>query len=478
MKKHFILGIYIGSDRFDFKLFAVTGDIPALNLILNFVGHTGYFACHHCLLRGVHRNNKRQFPYDASIAARTPTEFAIDSQIALTSGNERRHLGQSILLNTLDCELPYAILIDYAHTTLLRHGKLILSEIHSRLRPADRAELDEQLASQSFPHFFHRRLHRLSDLSFVKATEVRNLLFYALLPCFDSRLPLDLLAYVALFITAIRLWHGQPLFGNNTPHVAHDLFIRYYAQFDKFFPGQLNITLHNHLHFKEQYRRFGSLCHSGSFGQESLIGYVGSNWQGTRYLGESICHYYSIDFALHNHPGDSGPQIDCDGPIDNERSFDFSHHRSAVLAHDQSCVCQLINSCLSGFQRWRVNRKCFHSLSYSRRQKSVSYFVRCQRQNSTEFLFGKIVIFFTHGPSNFALLQVHPAQNHYSDSFQASDSYFLLKKPLDRLFFRLSLNPLPELEACPLDTLLDHCIVFTRETHLIATPVSSYDEHN
>jgi hypothetical protein len=145
---HFILGIYIGSDRFDFKLFAVTGDTPALNLILNFVGHTGYFACHHCLLRGVHRNNKRQFPYDASIAARTPTAFAIDSQIALTSGNERGHLGQSILLNTLDCELPYAILIDYAHTTLLRHGKLILSEIYSRLHPADRAELDEQLSSQ------------------------------------------------------------------------------------------------------------------------------------------------------------------------------------------------------------------------------------------------------------------------------------------------------------------------------------------
>jgi hypothetical protein len=429
-------------------------------------------------LRGVHRNNKRQFPYDPAIAARTPNEFAIDSQIALTSGNERGHLGPSVLLNTLDCELPYSILIDYAHTTLLRHGKLILSEIYSRLRPADRAELDEQLASQAFPHFFHRKLHRLSDLSFVKATEVRNLLFYALIPRFVSRLPIDLVAHVALFVAAIRLLHGQPLFGNNTPYVAHDLFVRYYAQSDKFFPGQLNITLHNHLHFKEQYRRFGALCHTGSFGQESLIGYIGTNWQGTRYLGESICYYYSIDFELHNHPGDSGPHIDCDGPSDGVRSFDFSHHRSVVLVHDQSCTCQSVNSCVNGFQRYRISRKCFHSLAYSRRQKSVSYFVRCQKENCVEFLFGKIVIFFTHGGSTFALLQVHPVQSYCSDFFQASESYFLLKKPLDRLFFLLSLSPLPELEACPIDLLLDHCIVFSHEKHLIVTPVSSYDEHN
>ena len=98
-------------------------------------------------------------------------------------------------------------------------------------------------------------------------------------------------------------------------------------------------------------------------------------------------------------------------------------------------------------------------------QLAISSDVR-ERSPPSSF-FEKIVIFFTHDPSNFALLQVHPVLLYYSDAFQASDSYFLLKKPLDRLFFRLSFTALPELEACPLDTHLDHCIVSTPEKHLI-----------
>ena len=178
------LGITTNQTKFAFKLFGITGDIPALNLILNFTGHTGYFACHHCYLRGIHRANKRQFPYDPLIDERTPEEFIADAFIAVTSGNQRGHLGIFILSNYLDCPLPYSILIDYAHTSLLRHGKFLLSQLYSMLRPNSRKRLDEQLSIQRLPHFFHRKLCRLNDLSFIKVTEVRNLLFYAILPSF------------------------------------------------------------------------------------------------------------------------------------------------------------------------------------------------------------------------------------------------------------------------------------------------------
>ena len=61
-----------------------------------------------------------------------------------------------MLLNQFDCELPHSVLLDDAHTTLLRHGEVLLSEIYSRLRPIDRTSFDDDLANQPFPHFFQR----------------------------------------------------------------------------------------------------------------------------------------------------------------------------------------------------------------------------------------------------------------------------------------------------------------------------------
>ena len=472
------LGISTEQTRFDFKLFAITGDIPALNLILNFTGHSGYFACHHCLARGIHKDKKRQYPFDSAVAARTVNDFLSDSLLATQSGYERGHRGQSVLLNQLDCELPHSILIDYAHTTLLRHGKLLLSKIYSRLRPIDRASFDDHLANQPFPHFFHRKLRRLDDLSFIKATEVRNILFYALIPLSIGLLPIDLLTLITLFVTAIRLLHGQPLFGRGTPNVAHDLLLRYYSHFDQVFPGHLNLTLHQHLHFKEQYLRFGSLSHTGSFGQESLIGYIGSNWQGTRFLGENICYNYSIDFALHHHPDDVSPSQDVDGPMDRECTFNFPIHSSVSEVHQRLCGCLSIGQCIIGYRRCRTEKKLFHSLSYSRRKRSCSYFVRCQDKDLGEFFFGKIVVFFMCKCLAFALIQIYQCQGSFSDLLRSSRSYFLVKNSVDRLFFLLSGTPSLELRAVSINSIVDHCIVFNHEQHLIATPVSSYDEHN
>ena len=87
------LGISTEQTRFDFKLFAVTGDIQALNLILNFIGHSGYFVCRHCLARGIHKDKKRQYPFDSAFTPRTVKDFLSDSLLATQSGYQRGHRG-------------------------------------------------------------------------------------------------------------------------------------------------------------------------------------------------------------------------------------------------------------------------------------------------------------------------------------------------------------------------------------------------
>jgi hypothetical protein len=116
----------------------------------------------------------------------------------------------SILREILDVKLPEAIIIDYQHVTLLRHTKTILQIVYKELSPYNRRLLDHKLKAQSFPHFFNRRMKCFKDLSFIKATELRNILFYGFLPLLYELMDREKLAHMALFICAIRLLHSQP----------------------------------------------------------------------------------------------------------------------------------------------------------------------------------------------------------------------------------------------------------------------------
>ena len=113
---HFtLIGIVINNEVLKLKLLALTGDLPALKSILNFVAHNGYFACYFCYIRGIHRGRKRQYPYQESIEIRTPHRFAQGSLAASLSKRNEGHLGVSIIANFLDIQLPRSIIIDYAH---------------------------------------------------------------------------------------------------------------------------------------------------------------------------------------------------------------------------------------------------------------------------------------------------------------------------------------------------------------------------
>ncbi|CAF5170765.1 unnamed protein product, partial [Rotaria magnacalcarata] len=118
------------------KVLAVTGDSPALKIALDFIAHNGYYCCYFCYLRGIHQGGKRQYPYQCPHVMRTPGNFARDSSTAAQlKSNEKGHLGVSICSEILDIKLPYSIIIDYAHASLLRHSKSMFVEIYRRLSP-------------------------------------------------------------------------------------------------------------------------------------------------------------------------------------------------------------------------------------------------------------------------------------------------------------------------------------------------------
>ena len=258
----------MSGDVVKLKVFAITGDSPALKIALNFVAHNGYYCCYFCFMHGVHQEGKRQYPYQCSFQMRTAESFARDFSIASQSKiSENGHLGVSVIANVVDIQLPYSIIVDYAHASLLRHSKSIFSEIYRRLSPAIRGVVDIALARQPFPHFFNRRMKSLKDLSFVKATEIRNIIFYGFLPIIYQHLPRNLLSHFALYITGMRLLHGSLTFGDKTSEIADALLMKYYQDFRLFYRGLENFVLHVHSHFKAQHKMFGAFSHLGSFGQ-------------------------------------------------------------------------------------------------------------------------------------------------------------------------------------------------------------------
>lgn len=223
-------------------------------------------------MRGLHIYNKRQFRFDPAFVLRNPRSFTDDSKRAEKMGlNIDGHLGTSILTEILDVPLPHAILIDYLHVTLLRHSKTMIQDLYSRLKPFQREQVDVRLKQQTFPHFFNRRMRPLKDLSFVKATELRNILFYALIPILIEYFPLNRIAHLCLYVCSVRLIHNEALLGEKTGEVSARLLERYYADHELFYKGLQNLVLHLHYHFRQHYNNFGALSNTSTFAQEDLI---------------------------------------------------------------------------------------------------------------------------------------------------------------------------------------------------------------
>ncbi|CAF1155535.1 unnamed protein product, partial [Didymodactylos carnosus] len=75
--------VYVNpSTSFNIKYYGVIGDCPALKLILDFIGHTGYYCCFFCFTQGynIPGRNKRQYPYEKPLNLRDSKTFTSNSK--------------------------------------------------------------------------------------------------------------------------------------------------------------------------------------------------------------------------------------------------------------------------------------------------------------------------------------------------------------------------------------------------------------
>ncbi|CAF3085463.1 unnamed protein product, partial [Rotaria sp. Silwood2] len=347
--------------NYKLKIYAITGDCPALKLVLNFIAHGGYYCCWWRYILGEQKGGKRQYEFELPMIMRDRDAYKEESRLAEDKQiNVYGHFGVSVLSSILDIPLPDAIIIDYFHVTLLGHAKAIVSNIFYSLKPIERIQVDNWFKKQNFPHYFNRKIKPISNFGFVKATELKNILFYVALPIFQLYLSVEKLSHLALFVCFTRLLPGQSIVGLETNKIADELFQHFYRDHGEHYEGLQNLVLHLHAHFVTMYNNHGALSNIGCFGQEDLIGSIGFNHHATRYYGELITYYYNIDFALHKKPTKIKTKIEKLDPVNDP-------HDEYNNLHIELCGCEQIRQCFSIYRRFVINDRIFHSLIYKKR---------------------------------------------------------------------------------------------------------------
>lgn len=267
----------------------------------NMNGHNGYYPCFYCHTKGEHvrEASKRQYRYEVPIHYRTIKSFSMKSKEAqLNNKKVFGHLGTSILEDVLDIPLPYGLIIDYTHVSLLRHFRDIVKTVSLSLSPAIRESVDISLRAQVFPHFFNRKLRGVADFSFIKATELKNFLFYGFIPHFMHYITIDQLSFISLFVIGVRLLHADGAFDTITSITANKLLCTYYRDHSTYFLHHANFVLHLHQHFHKIYELHGPFSSINTLAQEDFIGYINRNKNGSTSFENLFAYYYNIDVLL------------------------------------------------------------------------------------------------------------------------------------------------------------------------------------
>ncbi|CAM4778148.1 unnamed protein product [Rotaria magnacalcarata] len=354
------LQINTSTTPFRLILYGIIGDCPAMKLILNM---------------GIHSKEarKRQYPYSSQTQQRTTNSFITNGKLAEeNNSNVFGHLGNSILQGIIDVPLPFSILIDYAHVTLLRHFRGVIQKISSSLAPSVRQQIDVNLRSQAFPHIFNRKLRGIEELSFIKAVELKNLLLYAFIPNFIDNLTTNQIGFLSLLVLGIRLIHADKIFGDNTSLLAHELLTTYYRDNTQYFHNHVNFVLHLHEHLASLYDQHGPLSSINTLAFEDFIGYVSKNRNGTVFQHDLLAYYFNIDVHLRNSMQEK--YLTSDGLFDLfVLSSKDSSFNALVNYHAKKCLCNVMINCVKYYRRYIITNSMayFDNNTSTRKHRST-----------------------------------------------------------------------------------------------------------
>ena len=252
-------------------LSAVVCDAPARAFVRSSKGHTGFFCCHKCHLKGVTYQGRMTFPqFDA------PARLDSDN---LEELNDDQHFTGFSPFSLLSVGMVTQFPHDYMHVVCLGVVRKLLyfwmkKPLHTRIgTPAVKEVSTELLRYRShLPSEFNRKPRPLSEFERWKATEFRSFLLYTGPACLKGRVPTPIYDNFMLLSVAMTILLSVTLVGDKADF-AHTLLLAFVKHCSEVYGREyVGYNMHALVHLSAQTEKYGVLDNVSCFPFENFLG--------------------------------------------------------------------------------------------------------------------------------------------------------------------------------------------------------------
>lgn len=202
-------GIEISGKKFDVKVMCFICDRPARAFLKCIKGHTGYFACERCTVKGYRESNRILYGVEDNVN-RSDHSFRLQKQ------QEHHHSVSPLIRIQPPINMINDFVLDFMHLGCLGVMKKLLVDYwmkpsKSQIKRQDMLRVSQRMLnlSKDVPSEFQRTTRSLGEISKWKATEFRFFLLYCGMFVMKNILTDDQYQHFLLLATACRLLSCQ-----------------------------------------------------------------------------------------------------------------------------------------------------------------------------------------------------------------------------------------------------------------------------
>lgn len=266
-------GLQVGGRRIKINIGAFICDAPARAFICGIKGHTGYYACGKCEVKGK-REDQRTVYIKTSATLRTDESFRSQSQ----SG----HHNVITPLLQLNFDIIACFPFEYMHLVCLGVTRKLLHlwtsgprcSFRLSQREIESISVDLELHQNTFTTEFARKPRSLKELDRWKATELRSFLLYVGPVVLRKILAEPLYKHFLTLHAAIRLL-CVPHQNKDYINYAEELLVYFVKEFKVHYGRKyMSYNIHGLIHLANDVRVHGHLDNFSAFKFENFLGFT------------------------------------------------------------------------------------------------------------------------------------------------------------------------------------------------------------
>ena len=284
-------GLLIDGARYNVEIRAIIADAPARAFIKQIKGHSAYYSCDRCEVRGTYRNSSISLD-DLNAPKRTHLSFISQSQ-------KEHHNGISPFV-TVGINMVESFPLDYMHLILLGIVRRILgywvNKIPFKLSVTEKHVVNDKIEDfrKFVPNDFNRLPRKLDEADKFKATEFRTLLLYSGVIVFKGVLKTKYMNNFLILMTIVRILCNKNLIHDEEIlQYVENLCKTFIRQYQKLYKCNVVYNIHSLIHIVDDVRKFGVLDSISAFPYESMLGNIKHKLRSGHLPLAQICHRIS-----------------------------------------------------------------------------------------------------------------------------------------------------------------------------------------